>query len=121
MRVYGKEVKFLRTVAATCKIADLCKDGDIANAATLFDGNYQTSQDTAAKFIVIMNEGYEMNRKFEEAGYEPRPLTYEEALNLTEDDFSKCFNEAVKAYSGEKPTVEAEAPKGKKKETTKSN
>lgn len=121
MRVYGREVGFLRTVAATCKIADLCKDGDIANAATLFDGNYQTSQDTAAKFMAIMSEGYENHRKFEEAGYEPRPLTDEEFINLSEDEFSECFKEAIMAYTGEKPTVETEAPKGKKKETTKSS
>ena len=102
---------------ATCQIAELCKDGDINNAATLFEGSYQDSQKTAAKFMAIMSEGYEQNMKFREPGYEPRPLMAEEALCLTEADFSQLFKEAVEAYSGEKPTVEAEPPKKQKKTT----
>ncbi len=121
MVINGREIKFLRTVLANCKIADICKDGDLKNAGELFEGKYQDSQKTTAKFIAIMSEGYEMNRKFVEPGYEPRPLTAEEALNLTEEDFGKCFLEAVDAYSGEKPTVESEPIKSKKKAVTRSN
>ena len=121
MEINGREVKFKRTVSATCKIAEMCKDGDIKNAGTLFDGNYQTSQKSAAKFMAVMSEGYEQNRKFREAGYEPRPLSEEEALNLEEDEFSELFAEAVKAYSGEKPTIETEPVKSKKKAEIKSN
>lgn len=116
MKINGRDVSFLRTVMANCKIAEICPDGDIANARMLFEGNYQDSQRTAAKFMAIMSEGYEENKRFREAGYEPRPLTEEEALNMTEDDFSEAFGEAIKAYTGEKPTVETEAPKGKKKQ-----
>lgn len=121
MKVNGREVKFKRTVMATCKIAEICKDGDIKNAESLFDGNYQTSQQTAAKFLAILSEGYEMNRKYQEPEYTPRPLTAEEALNLTEADFSELFIEAVTAYSGEKPTIETEPAKGKKKAAKPSN
>jgi len=121
MVINGREIKFLRTVLATCKIAEICKDGNIENAGILFEGKYQDSQKTTAKFIAIMSEGYEMNRKFEEPGYEPRPLTAEEALNLTEKDFEKCFVEAVSAYTGEKITVQSEPVKGKKKAAVKSN
>lgn len=120
MVINGREIKFLRTVLATCKVAEICKDGNIENAGTLFEGRYQDSQKTTAKFIAIMNEGYEMNKKFEEPGYEPRPLTAEEALNLTEKDFDKCFREAVEAYTGEKITVQSEPVKGKKKAAAKS-
>lgn len=121
MVINGREIRFLRTVLATCKIAEICKDGNIENAGTLFEGRYQDSQKTTAKFIAIMSEGYEMNKKFEEPGYEPRPLTAEEALNLTEKDFDKCFREAVEAYTGEKITVQSEPVKGKKKAAAKSN
>lgn len=121
MKINGREVKFMRTVMSTCKIAEICEDGDIKNAGKLFEGNYQTSQKAAAKFIAIMSEGYEQNRKFNVAGYEPRPLTEEEALSLSEDEFGECFKEAVGSYSGEKPTVESEPVKGKKKAETKSN
>lgn len=116
MKINGRDVSFLRTVMANCKIAEICPDGDIANARMLFEGNYQDSQRTAAKFMAIMSEGYEQSKRFREAGYEPHPLTEEEALNMTEDDFSEAFGEAIKAYTGEKPTVETEAPKGKKKQ-----
>lgn len=120
MKINGRDVSFLRTVMANCKIADICPDGDIANAPMLFEGNYQKSQRTAAKFMAIMSEGYEQNKKFRDGGdYEPRPLTEEEALNLSEEEFSAAFGEAIKAYTGEKPTVETEPAKGKKKETTK--
>lgn len=120
MVINGREIRFLRTVLATCKVAEICKDGNIENAGTLFEGRYQDSQKTTAKFIAIMSEGYEMNKKFEEPGYEPRPLTAEEALNLTEKDFDKCFREAVEAYTGEKITVQSEPVKGKKKAAAKS-
>lgn len=103
---------------ANCKIAELCKDGDIKNAGTLFEGSYQDSQKTAAKFMAIMSEGFEQNKKFREPGYEPRPLTAEEAMCLIEKEFSQLFEEAVYAYSGEKPTVEAEPPKKQKKTKT---
>ena len=121
MKINGREVKFMRTVAATCRIAETCEDGDIKNVNKLFDGNDQTSQKACAQFMEIMSEGFEENRKFKEAGYEPRPLTLEEALSLTEEEFSACFLEAVEAYSGEKPTVETEPIKSKKKATSKSS
>lgn len=120
MKINGRDVSFLRTVMANCKIAEICPDGDIANARMLFEGNYQDSQRTAAKFMAIMSEGYEENKKFRDGGdYEPRPLTEEEALNLTEEEFSEAFGEAIEAYAGEKPSVEAEPAKGKKKAQTK--
>ena len=119
MKINGRDVQFLRTVMANCKIADICPDGDIANATMLFEGKYQDSQRTAAKFMAIMSEGYEENKKFREAGYEPSPLTEEEVLNLPDDEFSAAFEQAIKAYSGEKGTVETEPVKGKKKEQTK--
>lgn len=121
MQINGREVHFLRTVMACCKIADICEDGDIANGKKLFSGSYQESQRNSAKFIAILSEGYEENKKFREAGYEPRPLTEEETLNLTDDEFQECFMEAYQAYTAEKPTVETEPVKGKKKEATKSN
>lgn len=116
MEIHGREIKFLRTVEATIKIADMCKDGDIKNAETLFDGSYQTSQKTAADFMAVLSEGYEKNRAFNEQGYKARPLMADEVLSLTEDDFGTLFGEAVKAYNGEKPTIETEENKDTKKE-----
>lgn len=120
MIIYGHEVKFLRTVAGNCKIGDLCPDGDMSKAGMLFEGSYQKSQNTAAKFISILAEGYELNKKFSDPGYEPFILTPEMILNLPDDEFEKAFDEALAAYSGEKPTIETEPIKTKKKAVPKS-
>lgn len=120
MDVFGREIGFLRTVAANCKIADMCPDGDISKGKSLFDGPYQKSQNTAAKFISYMNEGYEMKKKFEDPGYAPQVITPEEAMYLPDEMFDQLFLEALEAYSGEKITVETAPEKGKKKAVTKS-
>ena len=121
MKVYGREINFLRTVEATIKIADMCPDSDIANADKLFDGSYQVSQTTAASFMSILSEGYESHKAFEDPSYQPRPLGEKEALSLSGEEFNELFGEAVKAYMGEKPTVETEVKKTKKAEDKKSN
>ena len=114
MKVNGREINFKRTVAANCKIADLCPDMDIKNADKLFAGKYQDSQLTAAKVIAILSDGYEQNRKFSEPGYEPHPISVEELLTLDDELFGELFGEAMEAYAGEKATVETEPEKGKK-------
>lgn len=120
MKVYGREINFLRTVAGNCKIADICPDGDMSKAGLLFEGSYQKSQNTAAKFICILQEGYELNKKFSDQNYEPNILTPEMVMNLPDDIFSDLFTAALEAYSGEKPTVETEPVKSKKKAVLKS-
>lgn len=119
MKVYGREVKFARTIQATCAVVNLCKDGDADNLETLFEGKYQVSQVTAARFMVALSEGYETQQTYIKSDYEPHPLTEGEALSLTEDDFGKLFDEAIAAWRGEKPTIEVEQPKSKKKATAK--
>ena len=121
MKVNGREIHFMRTVQATCDIADMCKDHNIENAATLFEGSYQDSQRAAAQFLAIMSKGYEDNKSFQEPGYEPHPLRPDEAMSLPEDVFSDLFVEAVHVYGGEKPTIETQPVKGKKKAESKSN
>lgn len=119
MKVYGRDIKFKRTIQATCEVASLCKDGDAKNLDKLFDGKYQVSQVTAARFMVALSNGYETSQSYIKADYEPHPLTEGEALSLTEEEFDALFMEALDAWSGEKPTIETEEPKGKKKATAK--
>lgn len=115
MEVNGRDVRFCRTVAANCRIADLCKDGDISNIGTLLSGKYQDSQKIAAKFIAIMSDGYEQKMKFADPGHEPDPISEEEAMTLEERQFSQLFDEAFKAWMGEKPTIETQPVKKTKK------
>lgn len=118
MKIYGREIKFKRTVAATCSVANLCAGGDIGKINQLFSGKYQQSQTQAAKFMAALSEGYENAKVFENADYQPRPLTCEEALSLDSETFDTLFYEAIDAWTGEKPTVETKPPKetGKKKD-----
>lgn len=120
MQIFGKDIHFLRTVAANCEIADICPDGDMSKAGMLFEGSYQKSQNVAAKFICILAKGYEQNKKFSDPDYEPFYLTPEMVLCLPDEEFGQAFNEALEAYSGEKPTIETQATKGKKKAAPKS-
>lgn len=113
MKVNGREIKFLRTVAATIEVANMCKDGDINNVESLFDGNYQDSQISAAKFMAVLSAGYEDNKAFSEPGYKKNPITEQEVLTLTDEQFNELFTEAVKAYAGEKQTIETEPVKKK--------
>ena len=116
MIINGREIKFLRTVKANCMIADMCKDGEIKNLGILFDGGYRKSQETTAKFMAALSEGYETNKAFQDPEYKPHPLSVDEALCLEDDVFADLFLEAVDVFGLEKATVEtAEEPKSKKK------
>lgn len=115
MIIRGREIKFLRTVLATCTIADLCPDGQISKIGGLFAGSDSKIARNEAEFIRALNEGYEMNRYFDEPEYEPKVISVEEILSLKNDDFSALFAEAVSAFQSELPTVEVEEKKSKKK------
>lgn len=114
MLIHGREVGFLRTVKATCSIADMCEDGDVKNASKLFEGSYQKSQLAAAKFMALLSEGYEKNREYNEPGYQGKPLDVDEITSLPDDTFQSLFIEAIEAFAGEKFTIETEPVPGKK-------
>ncbi len=113
MVIHGRDIKFRRTVLGNCKIADICPKRDINRFGELINSDYATSQKGAASFMAALSEGYEMNQRFEDPSYEMRPLTVEEAMLLDGDVFNDLFMEALEAFTGDKPTIEAEAPKGK--------
>lgn len=111
MEIKGREIKFLRTVKSTCDIEDLCPNHDLNRFAELMSGSVKTVNTTVAQLIRIMNEGYEMNRQMNEDGYKARPLTMEEIMYVDDATFSKLAEEMMKAFNGEKPTVEVEESK----------
>lgn len=116
MIIHGREVKFLRTVGATCKIADLCPGQELSNIAKLFDGSSVSKYENWSKIITYLSEGYEMAQKFDDLNYVPNPITLEEIMSVTQAEFDQLVSEASAAYMGEVPTVEVEEPK-KKEET----
>lgn len=115
MKVNGREVNFCRTIEANCQIADICEDGDFSKIGDLLTGKYQDSQRNAAKFVAILSNGYEQKKKFQEPGYKPNPITADEIMTLSEDEFTQLFTEAFAAWSGEKPTIETEPVKKTRK------
>lgn len=108
MEIHGREIKFRRTVGATCRIAEACPDGDIQRISeTMSPENLSKSQKFAAVFISALNEGYEKSKAFEEDGYIPNPLTVDEIMCLDQDLFTGLMTEATDAFKDIKQTVEA--------------
>jgi hypothetical protein len=117
MLVHGREIKFKRTVQATCEIAEICPDGDINKFVELSDLGYSTSQKAAAVLVCALARGYELSRKYEEPGYVPQELTVEEVLSLDIPEYMALVDEAVEVFKQDaKTTVETEPVKGKNAE-----
>lgn len=114
MKVHGREITFQRTVWAECELNTFA-NGSMKQLEERLNADYVTSQRTSARIIAILSKAAETAKKFEEPGYEPNPLTEEEALSLTGPDFRKAFTEAMQAWAGEKPTIEAVPKKSVKK------
>ena len=114
MIIHGREVRFRRTVLGNCEIAEVCPGKDISRFGEVVQEGYSSAQKAAAVFVVAMSKGWEMNQKYENPGYEMRPLTTEEVMLLGDEEFAALFQEAFDAFGADgKTTVEAEEPKGK--------
>lgn len=106
MVVHGREVSFFRSVWADCEI-NTWAQGDMSKIDQFLQADYVTSQTACAKIMAILSEGSEQAKKYEDPEYVKRPLTEAEALTLAPADFSALFTEAMQAWLGEKPTIEA--------------
>jgi len=115
MQIHGREIKFLRNVGANIRVIEELAGGDAKKVNQIFDGKYSKSQLASAKFIAIMSEAYEDTAKFTDPTHTPNPLTKDEALTLTDEEFERAFSEAIQAWKGETPTVETEPVKKTKK------
>lgn len=114
MEIHGREIKFRRTVGATCRIAEACPDGDIQRASEMMaPENLSKSQKFAAEFIAALNEGYENSKRFENKDYVPNPLTVEEIMCLDQDVFTNLMETAFAEFNEVKRTVEAEPKKNR--------
>lgn len=113
MKVHGREVKFSRTVQANIRIIEELAGGNPDKVKDIFNDSmsFVQTQTACAKFIAILSEGYEASQKYINPDYEPRPVTKDEALLLSPEDFSQLFDEALQAWTGEKITVETEPVK----------
>lgn len=108
MKVFGREIKFKRTVGATCRIAEACPDRDVKKIEAMFNENdIAMTQRSVALLIAALNEGYEQFKGFNEPGYEPNPLTIEQIMCLDQDTFNELANEAIEEFKAVNQTVEA--------------
>ena len=112
MEIRGKEIKFLRTVKTTSDIASLCPDKDINRVAELFNGDLTTTLETGAKLIHFLNEGYEMNKHYNDRSYKPDIISVEEIMFLDEQAYAELIQEAMKSMNaGAETTIELEPSK----------
>ena len=115
MKIRNREVKFLRTVEATCEIASLCPDKDIERIDELFSGNLPTTLETGAKIIHYLNKGYEKNKSFDDPNYVPNPISLEEIMCLDDKTFTALMQSAMQGMGvGAETTVETEKDTKKK-------
>ena len=115
MNIFGHDYHFLLTVGASADIADLCPEGDIERLNEALTGAYSHTLDVAMGMIIAMSKGYENNRELVDPGYVPKPLTRDQLLNLTQQEFAALEEEAVKAFAVSKErAVEVDTPEAKK-------
>lgn len=117
MEIRGREIKFLRTVKATVDISEICPDKDISNLPALLGGTIDLSVKAGAKLIHVLNEGYEMNKHFDDPQYKPRIITEEEIMYLDNKTYNELLESAFASINnGAETTIEVEEPKKKEKE-----
>ena len=119
MKIYGREIRFRRTVGATCDIADLCPDKDISRIGEVMNGGTTRSQFRAmCGFVAALNKGYVDWQRFVNAGTVvmggeekkfPDPLTFDELSTLSPEELADLFKEAMGVFNEDgKTTVETE-------------
>lgn len=115
MELNGREIRFRRSVYADHKIAKFSPDHDPNKLGKLLQsGDLVAGLETMIAFVCAMSEAHEKHMKREDPEYIPNPVTEEELLDETSDTLADLFQEAAAVFSSDgKPTVEAEAPKGK--------
>lgn len=112
MKIRGREIQFLRTVKTTSDIAKLCPDDDIEKIGELFNGTVVKTIETGAKIIHYLNEGYEMNKHFEDPDYQPEIIGVDEIMYLDDKTFTALMKDAFESLNnGAETTVELEDTK----------
>lgn len=118
MKIHGKEIGLRFTCGASAKISKLCPNGDIGRMNELFadSSNIEKMMEVIGTMAVALNEGYELNRKYEVEGYEPNPITFEEVMTINIDELATLQEEIIDVMTADaKGEIEIEPPKGAKK------
>lgn len=114
MKINGREIKFLRTVKATAELSKLCPNEDIEKLGEVMNGGLAQAIEAEATIVHLLNEGYEMNKHFNDRSYKPNVLSVEEIMYLDEKEFVELVTEAwASMNNGAETTIEVEEPKKK--------
>lgn len=98
MEIYGRKIGLLFSVGAKYEIGSLDKGLD----------NMMRTVQTA----VIMSRAYEKAQKFKDPAHVERPLTKDEVMTLSDEEFAHLCDELTVAFEyGNNVTVEVESKK----------
>lgn len=113
MIIHGKERGFRFTIRASIEMAELCPDKDISRMGELLDGkSFQEMALQVAKLAIIMNKADEEAVAYEGTRERIEPITEDEMMTLTTEEFTAVQQEIFKAYGADTTrTVEVEPSK----------
>lgn len=117
MKIHGRDIGLRFTCGASSRVASLCPENDISRLGELFGEGKDIVKmmEIIMALVEALNEGYELNRKYEEPGYEPNPITREELETLDMTQLMGLQDELIQVMTGDsKGEIEVEPPKGKK-------
>ena len=56
MYLHGREIKFKFTIAASIEVSKMCKDGQLENIASIFEGTYEEVAHNNNMFIIDLHK-----------------------------------------------------------------
>lgn len=110
MIIKGIERNFELNVGSYEKLCEICEDQRIENLDKLLSNSNQAEQSKSLrKVAVILNEGYENHKNYDDPNYEPQFLTERDLLFLSVPEIIEMTTELQRAItSGMRMTVESE-------------
>ena len=61
MYLHGREIKFKFTIAASIEVSKMCKDGQLENIASIFEGTYEEVAHNNNMFIFCCRRIFTFN------------------------------------------------------------
>lgn len=111
MEIHGREVTFKRTVGANCAIEKYFEPSGGFDLKRISEGSYSEQQTNAAFIMEELSKGAEEAAFWDAYNrgetYMVHPLTRDEAMTLSNEEFNALFVEALKVWASASPTVKA--------------
>lgn len=112
MEVNGREVGFAYNMRALKLIAEICPNRDLSKINDVILGRVGNIIENQTKVILAMNQGY--TRSNEHKAENQKPLSEDELLDMSQEQFnavftaaSRCIIDESKTHVETKPTKKA--------------